>query len=565
MADGDSGSLSPGPSEPPKLAVIEAIQPGTGDLAVFDFDGTLLEGDTLFTLHRLARSPLARVGDWLALLPALLQWKLGAQRTAWFKERYLGKVLAPIPPRSRVQLLQHELPRTLIANLRPEALVALEQHRQQGHRLLILSASPRQLLQPVADQLGMELIATETTNLLSKSSADPLRLLSPNCKGAEKMRRLQACLGNGCEIHRLHAYGDSRGDRELLQAADHPHWRSFSSHDVPYPGPSRIPVLPILALGFLALLGWGLLQLPLQQRQELLIGLAKLPRWLPALYGVLGGAFLLRYWRWRLLLGAYGIGHWGWRDAIGWFKGFALTATPAKLGELARVHGLHHELGYPRLPLVQVFVIERLLDALAVALWLAWLAPAALTPLLGKVNAVGLALNSATASSRPLGLALMLSLALAALALGRLAPRLMHRLRRGIGAIRQAHWKRLGPAGIAAGGVSLLIWACEPLILWMLVRALAPSNPISVVMALATYLISGTAGMASTLPAGIGVNEGATVLLLGQHGIPVSTALTIAVLRRLLTPWSIVALAAALGVVQRRTGRMAPSGPAPWH
>jgi uncharacterized protein (TIRG00374 family) len=159
----------------------------------------------------------------------------------------------------------------------------------------------------------------------------------------------------------------------------------------------------------------------------------------------------------------------------------------------------------------------------------------------------------------------MLSLAFAALALGRLAPRLMHRLRRGIGAIRQAPWKRLGPAGIAAGGVSLLIWACEPLILWMLVRALAPSHPISVVMALATYLISGTAGMASTLPAGIGVNEGATVLLLGQHGIPVSTALTIAVLRRLLTPWSIVALAAALGVVQRRTGRMAPSGPAPWH
>ena len=561
MADGDSGSLSQGQSEPLNLA---GTASESASIAVFDFDGTLLKGDTLFILHRLARSPLARVGDRLALLPAVLQWKLGARRTAWFKERYLGKVLAAIPPRSRVQLLQHELPRTLIANLRPEALVALEHHRQQGHRLLILSASPRQLLQPVADQLGMELIATETTNLLSHSNVDPLRLLSPNCKGAEKMRRLQASLGNGCETHRLHAYGDSRGDRELLQAADHPHWRSFSSPDVPYPGPSRIPVLPILALGFLALLGWGLLQLPLQQRQELLNGLAKLPRWLPALYGVLGGAFLLRYWRWRLLLRAYGIGHWGWRDAIGWFKGFALTATPAKLGELARVHGLHHELGYPRLPLVQVFVIERLLDALAVALWLAWLAPAALTPLLGKVNAVGLALNSATASSRPLGLALMLSLALAALALGRLAPRLMHRLRRGIGAIRQAPWKRLGPAGLAAGGVSLLIWACEPLILWILARALAPSHPISVVMALATYLISGTAGMASTLPAGIGVNEGATVLLLGQHGIPVSTALTIAVLRRMLTPWSIVALAAALGVVQRRTGRMAPSGNASW-
>lgn len=539
--------------------------PESASIAVFDFDGTLLRGDTLFILHRLARSPMARVGDWLALLPAALQWKLGARQTAWFKERYLGRVLAAIPPRSRVQLLQHELPRTLIANLRPEALVALEHHRQQGHRLLILSASPRQLLQPVADQLGMELIATETTNLLNHSSADPLRLLSPNCKGAEKVRRLKASLGDGCENYRLHAYGDSRGDRELLQAADFPHWRSFTSQAIPYPGPSRFPLLPITALSLLALLGWGLVHLPVQQRQELLGGLVKLPRWLPALYGVLTGAFLLRYWRWRLLLGAYGIGHWGWRDAIGWFQGFALTATPAKLGELARVQGLHHELGYPRLSLVQVFVIERLLDALAVALWLAWLAPAALTPLLGKVDAMaGLALQSAKATKHPVGITLILALTLAAVALGRLAPLVRHRIRRLIGAIRQGPWQRLGPAGVAAGGVSLLIWACEPLILWLLIRALAPSHFISIGMALAAYLISGTAGMASTLPAGIGVNEGATVLLLGQYGIPVSTALTIAVLRRLLTPWSIVALAAALGVLQRRTVKITPIDRMPW-
>jgi uncharacterized protein (TIRG00374 family) len=62
-------------------------------------------------------------------------------------------------------------------------------------------------------------------------------------------------------------------------------------------------------------------------------------------------------------------------------------------------------------------------------------------------------------------------------------------------------------------------------------------------------LLSGTAGMASALPAGLGVNEAATVLLLAQQGIPASIALPIAVVRRLITPWSVVAVAAALAVL----------------
>jgi hypothetical protein len=66
---------------------------------------------------------------------------------------------------------------------------------------------------------------------------------------------------------------------------------------------------------------------------------------------------------------------------------------------------------------------------------------------------------------------------------------------------------------------------------------------------MAIYLLSGTAGMASSLPGGIGVNEAATVLLLDQQGVPAAIALPVAVLRRLITLWSMVALAAAIGVV----------------
>ena len=43
-------------------------------------------------------------------------------------------------------------------------------------------------------------------------------------------------------------------------------------------------------------------------------------------------------------------------------------------------------------------------------------------------------------------------------------------------------------------------------------------------------------------PGGIGVNKAATALLLGQQGVPGALALRVAVLRRVITLWSMVAI-----------------------
>ena len=52
----------------------------------------------------------------------------------------------------------------------------------------------------------------------------------------------------------------------------------------------------------------------------------------PVLYGVVALSYAGRYWRWRLLLGSLGIGRPSWPDLLGWFRGFALTATPRQGG-----------------------------------------------------------------------------------------------------------------------------------------------------------------------------------------------------------------------------------------
>ena len=296
----------------------------------------------------------------------------------------------------------------------------------------------------------------------------------------------------------------------------------------------HIPWLGLIAVVLLALAVVGLVQLPAVQQQALLQSLQSLLVWLPVLYGVLGLSYAGRYWRWRLLLGKLGIGRINWPDLLGWFRGFALTATPAKVGELSRVQLLHEQLGYPRLPLVHVFIAERCADATAVGLLLLVLIP---NQLLGRIPSL----------SSTWFLAFVLLAGFALLLTSRCSCRRWtqnqwHRFRHHLpsGALARA----MLPAAL----ISVLVWANEALVLWLLVQLLAPA-PISIPAAISIYLISGTAGMASSLPGGIGVNEGATVLLLAQQGVPAAVALPVAVLRRLITLWSMVALAAAIGLL----------------
>lgn len=217
------------------MSFISTLNGSQTTIAAFDFDGTLLRGDCLLLFHRLLKGQAGMVMDWIRLLPALLAWKSGYRGTAWFKQHYLRTIIAGIDQQKRRYCLEHELPRLLLQRLRPEAVARLRWHRQQGHRLVIVSASPRDLICSVARELQSELIATETSRLDNGPLDSSLQLSSANCKGVEKVRRLEAWLGQPLVEVELHAYGDSQGDRELLQAATHPHWRQFTAEIRAYP------------------------------------------------------------------------------------------------------------------------------------------------------------------------------------------------------------------------------------------------------------------------------------------------------------------------------------------
>ncbi|MFM7640670.1 MAG: HAD family hydrolase [Cyanobium sp.] len=207
-------------------------------IAVFDVDRTLLRGDCLHMAARRSRGPMGKFGAALSLLPSVVSWQLGRKSTDELKERTLAlfricEVVNREEAAGRCDWLLPELQR----HLRPAALERLRWHQQRGDRVVLCSASPRMLLQPLADWLCVDLLATELKR--QQGRWQPL-LAGPNCKGPEKVRRLAMHLGP-LERLTLEAYGDSKGDRELLQVATLPHYRSFRPEPIPYPGDAWHP------------------------------------------------------------------------------------------------------------------------------------------------------------------------------------------------------------------------------------------------------------------------------------------------------------------------------------
>jgi phosphatidylglycerophosphatase C len=145
-----------------------------------------------------------------------------------FKVRVLRRLFAGEPiERLRAIGAGHAL--ALVPWLRPQALQRLAWHRGQGHEVWLASATLDLYLDDVAAALGLP--PPLCTRLSTRAGADGVArfdggLAGADCTGDEKLRRLEAALGGMAGVE-LHAYGDSDGDRALLAAARHAHFRPF--------------------------------------------------------------------------------------------------------------------------------------------------------------------------------------------------------------------------------------------------------------------------------------------------------------------------------------------------
>lgn len=194
-------------------------------VAAFDFDCTLTHCDTLLPFLYFREGKMQTRWKLFKLTPSFVLFFLNLLSRKQVKESILTAFFRGVPR----SLLEEEgalfAARQLNQLLRKEAMERLAWHQAQGHRCILISASIETYLAPWAKAHGFE------TALCSRLAYDPLGratglLEGQNCWGEEKRRRLIAYLGERSG-YRLYAYGDSRGDRELLACADDPFFNLF--------------------------------------------------------------------------------------------------------------------------------------------------------------------------------------------------------------------------------------------------------------------------------------------------------------------------------------------------
>lgn len=260
------------------------------------------------------------------------------------------------------------------------------------------------------------------------------------------------------------------------------------------------------------------------------------------------GHYLIRALRWHVMASVGGAQTPISVNALHFFAGFAMTATPGRVGELVRLRWLMRATGKGFGQLLPIALADRAIELASIV---ALIAGALLLTNLGSgavwwVLVVGLALVLSACRPTALAAAVTGSYRLA----GRRNPRFFVKLRR-------LTW-RLQPfmRGPVLGPVLLigtLGWALEGVAFWLLLGWLGAD--LSLAAATAIFLTAVLSGALSGLPGGLGGTEATAVALLLLQGVPLDVAVLATAVMRIATLWFAVLIGfVALPFAEARHG-----------
>jgi phosphatidylglycerophosphatase C len=211
-----TGAPRPSREIPPYRSAARPM-PAGGVVAAFDFDGTITTSDSLtdFIRYVVGSAGLIRGAIWAT--PWLVGMLIGNCDRGTAKAHFLAATVRTLTQRELEDAAQQYASQRLMTLIRPEMAARIQENKRLGHRLVLVSASPALYLRFWAERMGFD--AVLATELEFRNDRFSGHLALPNCWGPEKVRRLQQWFGAD-RPRVLFAYGDSRGDSEMLALAD---------------------------------------------------------------------------------------------------------------------------------------------------------------------------------------------------------------------------------------------------------------------------------------------------------------------------------------------------------
>lgn len=192
-------------------------------LVLFDLDGTITKRDTLFEFTLFYHGWLKFACGMIKLSPFLFLFLAKRCSNSAIKEKFLalffeGQSIDKFNKKCNIFSLNH-LPKLVKSN----AMVLLNKHLQSRHDIYIVSASIENWIDPWCADNKFGCISTRIEVKDGKITG---RIHGKNCYGKEKVDRIKQLI-DIASYEEVVAYGNSKGDTEMLSLANKPFYKLF--------------------------------------------------------------------------------------------------------------------------------------------------------------------------------------------------------------------------------------------------------------------------------------------------------------------------------------------------
>jgi HAD superfamily hydrolase (TIGR01490 family) len=193
-------------------------------VAFFDLDKTIIAKSSTLAFTRpmfraglLSGTTLAKAGIAQAYYQAF-----GADHQQLERMRDELSAMTRGWDRAEIEALVTETVDQVVAPLvYAEALAIIEEHRGQGRRVVVISASPEEIVRPLCRYLGIDdIIATRSAVDEDGKYTGEIELYAYGEGKAEAMRAMAE--DEGIDLNASYAYSDSMTDLPMLETVGHP-------------------------------------------------------------------------------------------------------------------------------------------------------------------------------------------------------------------------------------------------------------------------------------------------------------------------------------------------------
>lgn len=185
-------------------------------IAVFDFDGTLFDGDSFISFSLFSKGKSKFFTAIIKNIHYLIAWKLKLISNEKAKQKLFYSLFSGTLYDS-FKKDGMNFGEVINKKLKDETYAKLQKHLNNGDKILIITASFKEWIKPWALNSGIDnVLSTEPEIKDGKLTGF---FSTPNCYGEEKVRRLLEEEPDRKE-YTLYVYGDSKGDSAIMNISD---------------------------------------------------------------------------------------------------------------------------------------------------------------------------------------------------------------------------------------------------------------------------------------------------------------------------------------------------------